>query len=227
LTLLKIIAGSGGLILLAAVLLLMLLVNSGCNQILGLKPTKPFVANAYVCNCTCAVLKGNPILVSDGVYMPAFINQNTVGRAPTQFDLDNDCASRVQDNLTAIVQHCESAPMACTCKAQTLATAFIDGSCDFPCTGEDLAADCSNFNPFANPPVKTATNFPGLPPVCVVSNSDPPDPQANPLTSNILGRNSECDVAGNVTASRNGDSQTHAANGVVNITGAPCPGGTC
>jgi len=221
----KVIAENRSLMVLAALLLAMPLVS--CDQVLGLDPVTLTTVNAYICNCTCAVPQSKPFLVSDGVCMPKFIDQNIGGRAPTQFDLDNDCAGRVQDNLNAIVEHCESAPIACSCRAQALATTFTDESCDLPCTGQDLAGDCSNFNPFATPPVKTATNFQGLLPVCVVTNSDPPDPVANPLTSNLLGRSSECDVTGNVTASRGGDSQTHSANGIVNITGSPCPGGTC
>src|SRR5262249_19670604 len=71
----------------------------------------------------------------------------------------------------------------------------------------------------------TATNVPRRQPVCIAG--DPGSAGPAPLASAIFGRTSQCQVDGNVTVTRDGGTRTPAAPRVAEITGGPCPRGTC
>jgi hypothetical protein len=167
--------------------------------------------------------------------MPADLNPNVPadpGSAPSAADLDNDCKTRVQNNLTQMVQECGSRTATCTCEAPG-GTSFAtecngncsDSGCDAQCPGEVLAQGCANLDYKAH--VKTATNVLGQPPVCLVSSSDPPVPVPDPLAAGFFGQVSRCEVSGQVTVAQGDDSQSQPGDGVVNFTGSPCPGESC
>jgi hypothetical protein len=217
----------------AVVLLLLVAFSAGCNQVFGLNQTQLFSSNAYECVVTCTSSTNSfpPINENTAVCLPSDLdpNINTMNTV-TQTQLDNDCLSRVTGNIFGAVQQCVSkkVPIKCKGSAFPIATMFYAPECDSPCTGEDLASDCSNFNPFSNPPQKAATNIPGKDPVCLIASSDPPDPVPDPLAAGIFGEVSSCSItSGKVTITQGSDSQTQSATGVVNITGKPCPGESC
>jgi hypothetical protein len=214
-----------------ALLMLVLLAGlSGCDEVLGLDPTHLISPNAYQCACTCSstVPTTPSILVNNDVCLPDALDPNNHSiPGPTQADLDADCSGRVLNNITGIVQECLSRVLGCSCVAAPIAGMFTAPECDQPCVGEDLASNCANWNTLSTPPVKTATNVPGQAPVCLVASSDPPNPVPDPLVADIFGHTSSCNVSGNVTVTRDGDTQSRAASGAVKITGSPCPGGSC
>jgi hypothetical protein len=210
-----------------AALVFLAVLSSGCNQILGLDKTTELKSDAYTCSCRCTTA-GGFLRVSEAVCLPDFLNPNKNKlNTLTQFDLDNDCEGRVENNINEIGRQCVSDLLNCLCVAAPISTMFIAGECEAGCTGEDLDPSCSNFDTHSIPPVKTATNVPGQEPVCLIASSDPPNPVPDPLVAGLFGRTSNCEVAGNVTITRGSDTQTQPASGVVNLTGSPCPGGSC
>ena len=221
---------SGAQRIFAAVTPLLLLISSvGCNQLLGLGEVTARQPNAYVCDCACTSQNNiAAITVQSAVCLPANLNPNlNSNSALTQADLDSDCNMRVHDNVQGLVSQCVSHSLGCSCSADPIASIFVAGECDQPCTGEDLVSNCSNWNTLSHPPQKTATNIPGQPPVCLVASSDPPNPVPDPLAAGIFGHTSSCDVAADMTLTRAGDTETQSGNGTVNFTGGPCPGGSC
>lgn len=214
----------------AAMLAILLGASSGCNQIFGLDETEAIRPDAYNCACTCTSSNNSfpPIVLNTSVCLPNGINPNLTSNSVTQQQLDADCSGRVSGNIFGAIEQCVTdQPIACHCTAFPVVSMFIAQECDQPCTGQDLDPSCSNFNPFANPPQKTATNIPNKEPVCLVASADPPTPVPDPLVAGIFGHTSNCSVDGDVTIERDGDSQTHSATGIVNINGSPCPGGGC
>jgi hypothetical protein len=211
----------------AAAVILLACLSSGCNQVLGLDPTHEISPNAYVCTCQCSNIGAPFVGVSEAVCLPDNLNPNKNTITLTQVDLDHDCEGRVNENVAGIVQQCVSKILNCGCIAAPIASMLTAAECDVGCTPEDLDPSCSNFDTHVNPAVKTATNIPGQPPVCLIASSDPPNPVPDPLVAGLFGHNSKCDVSGDVTVMRGGDTETQPASGVVNLTGSPCPGGSC
>jgi hypothetical protein len=204
-------------------------------------PPKRDNNNAYDCACDCKKGGTTVLTIVSTACMPTDLNPNlppTPGPTPTSDQLKTDCQTRVQNNVQQMTQKCVNSAAVCTCNpaAATFAEecngTCTDAGCDGTCPdtdgdgipGENLKADCSNFNPKTH--MKTATNVAGQPPVCLVASSDPPDPVPDPLAAGIFGQRSECDVEGTVTVVR-GDSQSQNASGVVQFSGAPCPGQSC
>jgi hypothetical protein len=198
--------------------------TGGCEGVFGVAPIFLKPTNAYDCACRCTSSRPT-IHFSMEVCLPASV----AGPHVTQAQLDADCGGRVQDNIAGAIKQCVTAAngIQCSCLASPLSTAFNVPECDQPCPGQDIDPKCTNFNPFANPPVKTATNVAGKPAVCTVATSDPPTPTPDPLAAGILGRFSNCNVSGDVTVSAGSQSQTQPASGLVNISGAACPGTSC
>jgi hypothetical protein len=163
--------------------------SSGCNQILGLKDDLVLrKADAYTVTCQCTNTSGvpAPITVRTAVCLPKELNPNQSAVTLTQQDLDNDATNRVQPNVNGLVDICVSHVLPCTCTAAPLASLFPAVECDSPCTEEVLDGACNNWNTRSNPPVKTATNVAGQPPVCIVSTVDPPNPVPEPLSAGIF-----------------------------------------
>ena len=213
--------------------MLVVTLSSGCDQVLGLNPAVLEQPNGYVCQCDCTSTAAHisPITVTDSVCVPPNLNTILSGAHPTQADLQADCSGRVQNNIQGIVQHCESLTLNCSCNVVVppapLPSMFTTPECDQACNEVDLTTNCSNWDTFSHPPSKTATNIPGQPPVCSVSSSDPATPTPDPLVAGVFGHTSNCSVNGTVTIAHGSDSQTRNAIGEVNITGKPCPGGSC
>jgi hypothetical protein len=203
--------------------------TGGCNSVLGLKETTLFPIDAYDCFCRCTSSKPT-VHIAMSACLPDSLNSTNHPTPLTQMDLDTDCGGRIQAKIDGAMKQCvtSSNGINCSCFAGPIVSMFrSNGECQTPCPSQDIDPTCSNFNPFSSPPVKTATNVPGQPPVCIVATSDPPAPTPEPLTAGILGRVSNCTVSGNVTIAAGSNSQTRTATGVVNITGAPCAGASC
>jgi hypothetical protein len=208
-----------------AAFLCMAAAGAGCNQVFGLNETELSPRRAYSCECSCNG-GGQTFDVNSNVCLPPELNPALNPDLPDDFqapaaDLQADCHIRVERNLERMAHQCVSNRVQCTCDA-IADLDFSFGDCDAPCTGENLAADCSNFNPQAGN--VTATNVAGEKPVCV-ANGGGDRPAA--FASAIFGRTSECEVSGEVTVTRDDDSQTKQTTGVTSFTGAPCPGGQC
>ena len=168
-----------------AALVFLAVLSSGCNQILGLDKTTELKSDAYICSCRCTTA-GGFLRVSEAVCLPDFLNPNKNKlNTLTQFDLDNDCEGRVENNINEIGRQCVSDLLNCLCVAAPISTMFIAGECEAGCTAEDLDPSCSNFDTHSIPPVKTATNVPGQEPVCLIASSDPPNPVPDPLVAEI------------------------------------------
>src|SRR5262249_23058216 len=102
------------------------------------------------------------------------------------------------------------------------------GQCDTPCFGDDLKADCSNFDPQTGN--VTATNVPGQQPVCVVNFPNATSSAAlapAPFAAAMFGRTTQCEVSGAVAVTRDGDTKSSDTTGVAQFNGDPCPGGSC
>jgi hypothetical protein len=215
----------------------------GFSTLMGciLKPPRPAdmtevppemgAPNAYSCSCVCTG-SGQQITLNLAACYPADLNP-VLNQAldpnfqPTGGQLDTDCSNRVGQNLTQLTKACVASSINCLCDAVPSSSVFAT-ECNVPCQQEVLAPGCTNFDPLAQPPVKTATNVVGKPPVCLVASSDPPDPVPEPLAAAVFGRSSLCELTGDVTITDDdGNAQTRQANGVAYFTGGPCPEGGC
>jgi hypothetical protein len=206
-------------------LLCIAVLNVGCNEIFGLTPTTLAPPDAYTCGCTCNG-GGQSFALDTSVCLPENLNVALNPNLPPDFvpaatDVQADCHTRVEQNLEQMARQCVADRIRCTCQAH--ADLLRSVACFDPCFGEDLAADCSNFDPQAGH--VTATNVPGHEPVCLAGAGASESPDA--FASGVLGRTTACQVDGGVTLSRDGDSQTRQASGVAKFAGDPCPGGQC
>ena len=165
--------------------------------------------------------------VSLSVCMPAHLNPNVdpnMGLAVTDGGLIGDCFNRVSANLDAMASMCGYAA-GCTCSAPA-PDRFFDLSCNETCVEDPLAPDCSNFDPETGN--KTATNAPGLDPVCLVASADPPVPVPDALVGGIFGRQSLCLADGTAVVDVPDESpRTPATAILINVAGDPCPGEFC
>ncbi len=211
-----------------AVLLGIAVLGAGCNQVFGLDETTESPQRAYTCDCDCTG-GGKSFDVHSAVCFPEDLNPALNPDLPSDFEppaaaLQDDCHTRVERNLEQMARQCVADRIRCSCEATVgLVDSFFD--CDTHCFGNDLAADCSNFDP-QNGNV-TATNVPGEEPVCVTFQTGSIVPPPAPFAAAILGSTSQCQVDGAVTVTRDGDTRTPAAGGVVEFTGTPCPGASC
>jgi len=223
--------GSAGLrdlargVLAPVALLWIATLSTGCNQIFGITPTELAPPDAYTCDCTCNG-GGQSFDLSSNVCLPDDLNPAINPNLPPDFvpaatDVQADCHVRVEQNLEQMARQCFADRIRCTCQAHADLLRAV-GDCLTHCFGEDLAADCSNFDP-QNGHV-TATNVPGHAPVCLANASAT---ESNALASAIFGRTTECQVDGGVTLTRDGDTQTRQTSGVAGFAGDPCPGGPC
>jgi len=140
----------------------------------------------------------------------------------SEADLVNDCAGRVQQTLTGLAEAC-GYPSDCHCGLQANATSFSESlqwadKCDMPCTEEkvDVANDCRNFDPIHG--LTSATNADGGQPVCLAN---------SPLSAEVFGRRTMCEVAGTAHVQVGDDSKDPHAEGIVQFVGDPCPGENC
>jgi hypothetical protein len=205
--------------------------SAGCNQIFGINETTLSETRAYSCDCVCTG-GGQSFDVNNNVCTPESLNPALNPNLPSDFvpgaaDLQNDCHTRVERNLEQMSHQCVSPRIRCTCEAQAnLNSSF--GQCDTPCFGDDLKADCSNFDPQTGN--VTATNVPGQQPVCVVNFPNASSSAAlapAPFAAALFGRTTQCEVSGAVTVTRDGDTKPSDTTGVAQFQGDPCPGGSC
>lgn len=209
------------------------LLAGGCDNLFGLQhidPPAPDVPpgkpNVYTCSCSC---KGGAITITRQTCLGADLNPALPGSTvdpsstPSADQLQSDCADRVGANVEQLGKQCIANNFKCTCDASADLTYAAE--CDTPCAAEDLASDCSNFDPANH--VKTATNVAGHAPVCFTASSDPPTPTPDPLAAGLFGNESWCDVSGQVSVAHGGDPVATNATGVVRVNGDPCPGATC
>src|SRR5262245_37983206 len=209
-----------------AALLCIAALSTGCAQLAGIEETTCSVRHAYACKCACTG-GGETFSLNNDVCLPASLNPALnpdlpPDFAPTPDDLRQDCETRVESNLEQMARQCVADRIRCSCAGIAELTPSCN-DCDSPCAGEDLAADCSNFDPQVAPP--TATNVPGQPPVCIAGPPGSATPPA--FASALFGQANQCQVDGSVTVTRDGDTRTPEATGVAEFTGAPCPGGQC
>ncbi|MDX2166845.1 MAG: hypothetical protein SF182_07265 [Deltaproteobacteria bacterium] len=162
------------------------------------------------------------------VCMPASINPNLLdgngnyNPAPTDMALQNDCAGRVETTLSHLASACDYPPQ-CECDAVPSSRKFND-SCNDPCAETPLDPTCSNFDPVHG--TTTATNAPGDTPVCLASrNAALSAPAA--LSAGAFGQVSQCAVSGPATIEVGDESKESNAQGFVEFSGRPCPGGQC
>jgi len=200
--------------------------SAGCNSIFGITPTSLAPPDAYTCECTCNG-GGQSFDLSSNVCLPDDLNPAINPSLPPDFvpaatAVQADCHTRVEQNLEQMARQCFADRIRCTCQAHADLLRAV-GGCLNGCFGEDLAADCSNFDPQAGH--VTATNVPGHQPVCLAGEGASESPDA--FASAIFGRATACQVGGGVTLTRDGDSQTRQASGVAEFAGKPCPGGQC
>ena len=146
-------------------LLWIAVLNAGCNEIFGITPTSLAPPDAYTCGCTCNG-GGQSFDLNTNVCLPENLNVALNPNLPPDFipaaaDVQADCHTRVEQNLEQMARQCVAARIRCTCQAN--ADLLRSVACFDPCFGEDLAADCSNFDPQAGH--VTATNVPGHQPV--------------------------------------------------------------
>lgn len=162
------------------------------------------------------------------VCVPQALNANVGGVVPDDAALTADCGDgtltpghRVQDTVSGLSLACNY-PSLCTCTVLP-DSAVYKGSCDADtgsgagvCTEVELADDCSNFDP----PHEnvTATNATGGVPVCAAN---------SPLSAEMFGLRSTCEVEGTAPLDVGGHSGNPSATGIVNFKGHPCPGATC
>jgi hypothetical protein len=207
------------------VLLAVLLGMSGCNQFFGLADVElaPDEGNSYSCGCVCGI-GNNQVVVERNVCLPDELNPILHPEVEvTAAELIDDCTMRVENNLRQMARQCIARTINCSCEASAdLRFAF---ACDKPCVGEDLASDCSNFDPATGN--KTATNVPGQAPVCFVPSTHPSNAAPEALAASIFGNSTLCDVAGDVTVARGDETKTAATSGHVDFSGTPCPGAQC
>ena len=200
--------------------------GTGCAQLAGIEETTCSVRHAYACKCACTG-GGESFSLNNDVCLPESLNPALNPDLPPDFvptseDLRQDCETRVESNLEQMARQCVADRIRCSCAGIAELTPSCN-DCDSQCAGENLAADCSNFDPQAG--VVTATNAPGQQPVCIAG--EPGSAGPAPLASAIFGRTSECQVGGTVAVARDGDTRMPGATGVAEFTGTPCPGGTC
>ena len=200
--------------------------GAGCAQLAGIEETTCSVRHAYACKCACTG-GGESFSLNNDVCLPESLNPALNPDLPPDFvptsdDLRQDCETRVESNLEQMARQCVADRIRCSCAGIAELTPSCN-DCDSQCAGENLAADCSNFDPQAG--VVTATNAPGQQPVCIAG--EPGSAGPAPLASAIFGRTSECQVGGTVAVARDGDTRMPEATGVAEFTGTPCPGGTC
>jgi hypothetical protein len=155
------------------------------------------------------------IAVDLHVCVPDALNPNLGGATPAADDLAADCSNRVESTVHGLTLAC-GYPSVCDCTA-TADTSRFAAVCNAGCAEVPLAADCSNFDPSAG--VVTATNAPGQDPVCTTG---------SPLTAEMFGQISRCEVSGQATVAISDlDTKHPDATGVLEFSGRPCPGGTC
>jgi len=211
---------------LSTALLCVVALSAGCAQLAGIEETTCSVRHAYACKCACTG-GGESFSLNNNVCLPESLNPALNPDLPPDFvptsdDLRQDCETRVESNLEQMARQCVADRIQCSCAGIAELTPSCN-DCDSQCAGEDLAADCSNFDPQAGE--VTATNAPGQQPVCIAG--EPGSAGPAPLASAIFGRTSECQVGGTVEVTRDGDTRTPETQGIAEFTGTPCPGGTC
>ena len=135
------------------------------------------------------------------------------GVEPNGNDLSNDCENRVAQTLGDLDNAC-GYPSACNCKLPDVYVTHYSDSCASPCAEDPLDPTCSNFTPDGG----TATNVTGDKPVCLVH---------SPITAEVFGQLSSCNVSGQISFHTDDESKTSATHGEIDFTGRPCPGGTC
>jgi hypothetical protein len=209
-----------------AALLGIVALSGGCAQLAGIEETTCSVRHAYACKCACTG-GGETFSLNNDVCLPESLNPALDPDLPPDFvptseQLRQDCETRVESNLEQMARQCVADRIRCSCAGIAELTPSCN-DCDSPCAGEDLAADCSNFDPAAGD--VTATNAPGEHPVCIAGQPGSAGPA--PLASAVFGRTSQCQVGGNVTVTRDGDTRTPETTGLAEFSGTPCPGGTC
>src|SRR5262245_21535814 len=131
------------------VLLSIAVLGGGCNQIFGIDETSLAPPRSYACECSCTG-GGQTFDVNNEVCLPEALNPGINPDLPSDFQpsadqLQGDCHIRVERNLEQMSRQCVADRIRCTCEAR--AGLDLSVACDFPCKGEDLAADCSNFDP--------------------------------------------------------------------------------
>ena len=139
-------------------------------------------------------------------------NPNLDGGVPTDDLLESDCEGRVQSTLEGLALAC-SYPSDCSCTLQPGSQRFSD-ACDADCDENPVEADCSDFDPAADPPILEATNADGDAPVCLVH---------SPLAQGIYGRRSACAISGAAHVEIDGESADPSASGILYFLGDPCP----
>ena len=137
------------------------------------------------------------------------------GTTPTPDQLQTDCSGRVAQTLGHLDSAC-GYPSACACNLVADATPKFAEACTTDCAAVPLAPDCSNFDP--NNGSTSATNVDGDAPVCVAH---------SPITSELFGQKSLCDVSGQISFHSDDDSKTSDTRGLVEFNGRPCPGQSC
>jgi hypothetical protein len=133
---------------------------------------------------------------------------------PSDTELEDDCGGRVQTTLTDLAAACSYA-QTCECHYQSGSIGYTQ-KCSTECQGQNLAADCSNFDPSHF--LTGATNVASDTPVCSTH---------SPLAAAIFGRRSTCDVTGTATFQASDDTESTGAHGVLEFVGTPCPGQSC
>ncbi|MEO8605583.1 MAG: hypothetical protein ABI629_23645 [bacterium] len=161
------------------------------------------------------------------VCMPSSLNpnlrdmNNTQQPIPSDMALQNDCSGRVETTLTGLAEACDYPPM-CECNAEPTRT--FNDTCNDPCTEVPLSFKCGNFDPVGGS--TTATNAPGDTPVCVVSR-DAARSGPSAMAASVFGQVSQCAVEGPATVEVGDEHKNTQAQGIVEFTGRPCPGGQC
>src|SRR5215813_7791776 len=209
-----------------AALLCIAALSAGCAQLAGIEETTCSVRHAYACKCACTG-GGESFSLNNDVCLPKSLNPALNPDLPPDFvptseDLRQDCETRVESNLEQMARQCVADRIRCSCAGIAELTPSCN-DCDAPCAGEDLAGDCSNFDPQAGD--VTATNVPGGQPVCIAGRPGSAGPA--PLASAVFGQSSQCELEGTVTVTRDGDTRTPETEGVATFIGTPCPDGTC
>jgi len=151
--------------------------------------------------------------------VPDAFNPNLDGGVvPDAGDLQNDCSTRVAKTLGYLNKACNY-PSTCSCNAVDVTSVppKYSASCASSCTEVDVTANCSNFDPQDGGMV-TATNAPGDQPVCIAH---------SPITSELFGQKSLCDVSGTVSFHSDDDSASSHTFGTIEFDGTPCPGQSC
>src|SRR5262249_5318934 len=142
--------------------------TAGCAHLAGIEDATCSVRHVYACKCACTG-GGQTFSLNNDVCLPESLNPALNPHLPPDFvptsdDIRQDCETRVESNLEQMARQCVADRIRCSCAGIAEPTPSCN-DCDSPCAGEDLAADCSNFDPQAG--AFTATNVPGKPPVCI------------------------------------------------------------